>query len=132
MIDTNIAISAALFPNGQTAAFLKKLVQKHKLYICTFSIDEVFIVVKRKFPDKADVIDAFLRNLSYELVYTPLVLDKSKIPQIRDEKDAPILLSAFDSDVDVLISGDKDLLCVDCERPKILSPRDFSEVYGLQ
>jgi predicted nucleic acid-binding protein len=28
MIDTNIAISAALFPNGQTAAFLEKLLAK--------------------------------------------------------------------------------------------------------
>jgi putative PIN family toxin of toxin-antitoxin system len=131
MIDTNIIISAALFRGGETANFLKELVRRHRLYVCTFSIDEVFIVANRKFPDKRSAFDAFLREVSYESVSTPLILDRSKIPKIRDEKDYPILLSAIDSDMDALISGDRDLLCVDCERPKILSPRGFREAYMI-
>jgi putative PIN family toxin of toxin-antitoxin system len=129
MIDTNIIISAALFRDGAVSAFLKDVVRKHDLCVCTFSIDEVFIAVNRKFKDRQQEFDEFLRNLSYELVYTPIELDKSKIPSIRDEKDYPILFSAIVADVDALISGDKDLLCVECERPEILSPSAFMDRY---
>ena len=42
MIDTNIIISAALFPNGRTAqAFRKALVYPFRALICDYVVEEL-------------------------------------------------------------------------------------------
>ena len=129
MVDTNIIISAALFPGGRVSLMLKEIMQHYELVICTFSLEELFIVVERKFKHKKDEVDHFFRQLSYSLIYTPTSFEKKELPAIRDEKDYPILLSAIDGDVDVLISGDKDFACVECKRPEIMSPNEFTQKY---
>ncbi len=40
---------------------------------------------------------------------------------IRDAKDQPILNAAIISDVDVILTGDKDFLSLDLEHPKCLT-----------
>jgi putative PIN family toxin of toxin-antitoxin system len=129
LIDTNIIISAALFPNGRVSALLKELIQRHDLCICSFSIDELHRVIEKKFKHKKSEADEFLKELSYELVYTPLFLNKNKAIFIRDPDDYPVLLSAINADVDVLLSGDNDFSGVACERPEVLSPSAFRDRY---
>lgn len=129
MVDTNIIISAALFPDRRIAAMLKEIMWRYELYICTFSLDELFIVVDRKFKHKKDEIDEFFRQLSYSLIYTPTSFRKEELPAIRDDNDYPVLVSAINEDIDVLISGDKDFSCVECERPEIMAPSAFWEKY---
>ncbi len=51
------------------------------------------------------------------------------IPDIRDDKDKPILASAIIENVDVLISGDKDFNDIEIDRPEILTPSEFLEKY---
>jgi predicted nucleic acid-binding protein len=41
----------------------------------------------------------------------------------------PILVTALLSDVDILITGDKDFFDVDIDRPEILTPREYLEKY---
>ena len=44
MLDTNIIISAALFPNGRTAAaFFKVLQPPYQPVICDYVVDELHI-----------------------------------------------------------------------------------------
>ena len=129
MVDTNILVSAALFRNGGVSTTLKEIMSRYSLCICAFSLEELFIVFERKFKHKRSDLDEFLRQLSYELIYSPLEIDKTGLPLIRDEKDYPILMSAIDADIDVLVSGDKDFSRVDCERPEILTPLRFRERY---
>jgi putative PIN family toxin of toxin-antitoxin system len=129
MADTNILVSAALFRNGAVSAILKEIIRRYGLYICTFSLDELFIVIERKFKHRRGEIDEFLRELPYELIYSPLNIEKNRLPFIRDEEDYPILMSAVDADIDILISGDGDFASVDCERPKIMTPADFRKQY---
>jgi predicted nucleic acid-binding protein len=129
MVDTNILVSAALFRGGSVSATLKEIMSRYELCVCTFSLEELLIVFERKFKNKRGNLDEFLRELSFDLVYSPLKIDKTRIPPIRDEKDYPILASAMDADIDVLVSGDKDFNCVDCERPEILSPSRFRYLY---
>ena len=129
MIDTNIIVSAILFPEGSISLLLKNIVKSHEIYISTFSIEELTLVFERKFKDKKAAIDNFLNELSYELVYTPVVIDRTKLPYIRDSKDYPILASAINADVDILLSSDKDFIGVDCKRPEILTPQLFKEKY---
>ena len=82
-----------------------------------------------KFPDKRKELDEFLFNLPYEIEYTPdTILDERTI-KMRDEKDVPVLYSAIISDVDILITGDKDFNDVDVEKPEIMTVSEFLEKY---
>ena len=116
MTDTNIIISAFLFPNSVIRKLLEKIVVQDQLILCPFIIEELYAVFKRKFPEEIDSLDFFLSELAFELVYTPKRINVSDYPDIRDENDLPILVSAIMGEVDVFITGDKDF----CDIPKIL------------
>ena len=127
MIDTNVLISASLFPKSRLGQTIKLLSDKYSIVLCTTIIDELHDVYCRKFPDKLSVLEQFLKELSFETVYTPKIPEN--LPQIRDKRDTPILASAILEDVDVLITGDKDFVEVEVERPEILTPSEFMERY---
>jgi putative PIN family toxin of toxin-antitoxin system len=129
MVDTNILVSAALFRNGSVSSILRETMSRYDLCICTFSLEELFAVFDRKFKHKRGDLNEFLRELSYELIYSPLEIEKNGLPPIRDEKDYPILMSAMGADIDVLVSGDKDFLYLNCDHPEILMPFQFKERY---
>jgi len=127
MIDTNVLISASLFPKSRLGQAIKPLSDKHTVILCTSILDELHDVYGRKFPDKLDALEQFLKEFSFETVYTPKNIDN--VLQIRDKKDAPILASAILEDADVLITGDGDFSAVEIERPEILSPAEFLAKY---
>lgn len=130
LIDTNIALSAILWPAGRTADTLKFAVRNaFTICLCMFSIDEMRLVIKRKFPGKIQILEQFLSAFSYELLLTPSVLPQN-LPSIRDVNDLPILASAIMGDVDILLTGDKDFDSVDVERPTILTPATFMQRYA--
>jgi predicted nucleic acid-binding protein len=49
------------------------------------------------------------------------------MPDIRDEKDKPVLAAAIIADVDIIVSGDYDFSAINIERPEILSPAQLLE-----
>lgn len=107
---------------------LEHITQHHTLVLSSFVVEELIAVAERKFPAKCDVVDRFLTNLSYELVYTPHKMEYGLF-QIRDINDYPILYTAIKEDVDILITGDKDFHDIDIEKPEILTPIDFMLKY---
>jgi len=123
MPDTNVIVSAALFPNSKFSLSLLHAMREHTLVICTYILEEVQDVFDRKFPDKVEQLSSFLSNMAYELCDTSMV--KPETPEMRDEDDRPILQAAIDADVDVILTGDKDFRVLDIVRPKILSPAEF-------
>ena len=127
MIDTNILLSALVFRSAKLAFLLEKVAEEHTMVLCTHVIDEFRNVVTKKSPKYGDVVDALFAKLSYEMVYTPKW--QKNMPDIRDEKDKPILASAILADVDILITGDKDFYDISIERPEIFSPADFLKKY---
>jgi putative PIN family toxin of toxin-antitoxin system len=100
------------------------------IVLSSYSVEELKIVVKRKFPGKYPVLDEFLRELPFELTYTPDLIDANQYPYIRDQKDLPILVSAISEDVDILITGDKDFSDIEIERPEILTTAEFITRYS--
>ncbi len=66
--------------------------------------------------------------MSYELI--PAVDHAEKL--IRDAKDQPILNAAIVSDVDIILTGDKDFLGLDMERPKCMTVAQFLENEGME
>ena len=129
MIDSNIIFSAALYRKGEIAFLLEEILRRFQVCICDFSIEELQIVMQKKFPSRIDEMEDFLNELTYEFIYTPKKINVKNMPYVRDKKDYPILAAAIAADVDVLLSGDKDLLTVDIDRPEILNSKSFREKY---
>jgi len=129
LIDTNIVISAALFPSPRMTHFLSLVSGENNLFLCSYSLEEVRRVVMRKFPAKMRDMEIFLRKLRYTLVHTPSVDILDGIT-IRDPNDYPLLASAIVADVDLFITGDLDFGGLDMERPEILTIREFIEKYA--
>ena len=80
MTDTNIIISAFLFPNSLIRKLLEKIVVQDQLVLCSYIIEELYAVFKRKFPEEIDSLDFFLSELVFELVYTPKRINVSNYP----------------------------------------------------
>ncbi len=129
MLDTNIFISMIFFPSEQTRELSKRLTEGHRIVVCDYVIEEIRLVVGRKFPAKRSAIDSFFTELPFELVYTPKVLNQEDMPEIRDFKDSPILATAIMEDVDVFLTGDKDFLVLETDSPEILTMTEFLEKY---
>jgi len=129
MIDTNIIISAALFPNERMNRFIGVISGEHQLFLCSYSLKELERVIKRKFASRLKKMELFLQKLPYTLIHTPSVNILNSEIVIRDTKDYPILASAIIADVDVLITGDADFDKVELERPEILTISAFMKRY---
>ena len=128
MIDTNVLISALLFPSHDMSTLIYKITTEHQLVLSFYVINELLNVTQRKFKSKTEVIDLLLSQLPYELVYTPKQ-PKQGLFEIRDEKDYPVLYSAIIEGIDVFITGDNDFYGLDLDRPEIISPAEFLKKY---
>ena len=127
MLDTNIIISAVLFPNGRAAqAFLKSLSYPYEPIVCDYVLNELRRKFDEKFPDKASNLDEFLQMalLFIEVVPTP-TLELLEERQIRDPKDRPILRAALNNHADLFLTGDKDFLESSVSDPRIISVAEF-------
>lgn len=130
MLDTNVIISALLFPSARMDRLFQTIVINHTMVISSYVIDELHEVVKRKFPQKEAVVECLLASMSYEFVYTPKCISDSLV-YIRDVKDYPVIHTAIVEAVDILITGDKDFGELDIEKPEIMTPNEFLERFGI-
>jgi putative PIN family toxin of toxin-antitoxin system len=130
MIDTNIIISAILFPNSLPSRFVEEATSKHSIILCSHIIDELHRVFNNKFKDKLLHLEKFLSKFPFELVYTPQDIEIYKYPAIRDVAELPILASAIIEDIDVIVTGDKDFFDVEVEKPDIITVKEYFEKYN--
>ena len=128
LVDTNILISAVLFPSSKVAKALLYVTEHHEMVLCDRNIIELREVLNRKKPDKLPDAEVLLAEMSYELI--PAAYHAEKL--IRDVKDQPILNAAIIADVDVILTGDKDFLCLDMEHPKCMNVAQFLEQEGIE
>ncbi len=126
MLDTNILLSAMLFPGERMNALVRKASVENHLVISSYVLDELFDVIRRKFPQQEGTADKFLQRIPYELVYTPKHPEPGLFA-IRDPDDYAVLYSAIMESVDVFVTGDKDFSEVVLERPEIMTPAQFLE-----
>lgn len=128
MLDTNVLLSALMFPGEKMDAIMQTVFSKHTLVLSSFVVDELKAVVKKKFSNRAKTIDMLLSRMSFDFVYTPETMDRSLF-RIRDPKDYPVLYTAVTEDVDILITGDKDFEAIEIDKPVIMTPSEFYETY---
>lgn len=124
MVDTNVLVSALLFPGSGVSRVLEDIALRHTLVLSSFVMDELRAVIARKFPEKSAVVDRLLTAMSYELVYTPDSIE-ADLFEIRDKKDYPVLYTAMTNGVDILVTGDKDFAEVRLDMPMIMTPSQF-------
>lgn len=127
MLDTNILISAVLFPRGKVAKALHKaLVSPYQPMISDYVLDEFRRKFSEKFQDKQDEMEVFLSGFLalVQVVDTPETEDETETV-IRDPKDRPILRAALDAHADLFLTGDKDFLESQVTDPRIISVADF-------
>ena len=130
MIDTNVIISAALFPKGRAAqAFFKALNPPYQPLVCDYIVDELHRKFREKFPERLTELEAFLFNVlpHIHVVCTPDE-EIQKENAIRDPKDRPILRAALDAHADLFLTGDKDFLESSVTDPRIISVAGFLDM----
>ncbi|MGP1458091.1 MAG: putative toxin-antitoxin system toxin component, PIN family [Treponema sp.] len=124
-VDTNIIISAILFPGGITARVFSHMLTKHTIVISSYIKEEGYEVFQKKFPEKQELLDFFFAEADFEEFVMPQTIDKSDFPKMRDEADLPVLAAAVLSDSDILLTGDKDFEDIKMDRPLIFTPAEY-------
>lgn len=127
LIDTNVLFSALVFPNSKPAKALLYIADNHNIVLCEQNLREIREVLQRKAPKYLPAAETLLTELSYELI--PSMYQIEKI--MRDETDQPILNAAILHDVDIILTGDKDFLALEIDRPKCMTAAQFLELEGI-
>lgn len=128
LIDTNILISAVLFPNSRIAKVVIYVSDFYEIVLTQQIIEEFRRIINKKFSSKIDCIEELLNELDYELLETNY-LDKIKM---RDPNDEPILNAALSNDVDFILTGDNDFLCLKISKPRCVNVNDLIEILNIK
>ena len=131
-LDSNTLISGLLFPGNERALLVRGVTGRVTLVVAEDTVDEVLRVLSERFPEHPELGEAmeWLQRLLLLFERVPRSEYRHRIravaERIRDPKDAPILASSLEADVDYLASGDKDLLVLESMgRVKIRRTRDM-------
>jgi putative PIN family toxin of toxin-antitoxin system len=128
MVDTNILLSASLFPNKRMDGIIEFIVTNHTLIISNFVIEEFIEVAGYEKFRKVPEAKEFLQKLSFTAFTTPKVT-KLRGVSIRDDEDYEILFSAIKSKVDIFLTRDKDFLECGVTEPQMMTLNQFVEEY---
>lgn len=60
MLDTNILISIIFFPSEVTREFTRQVGLGNRIVLCDYVIEELRLVVDRKFPERKKILEQFL------------------------------------------------------------------------
>ena len=123
MIDTNVLISAFVFGGCAGKLFEILFESDYKLYISEYIDQEFKEKLELKWPNKAEKVYALYRMMNFNFCEST----KQKLGDLRDEKDIPVLSDAIYHNIDIILTGDKDFLEADLDRPIIFSPRELYE-----
>ncbi len=121
LADTNILISALLWPGSKPSKALLHAAKYHNLVLCDRNISEFRDVLKRKAPKALPDAEVFLAEFAYELI--PAIENPQKL--IRDAKDRPILNAAIVAGVDIILTGDKDFLSLNMDHPRPMTVAEY-------
>ena len=128
MLDTNILLSASLFPNERINKVIDYIVREHTLVLSDLVTNEFLDVAAYEKFDRVKDAQKFLGELSYTEYKTPKVT-RLKGVSIRDEDDYDILFSAIKSETDIFITGDKDFLECEVSKPRMMTMNEFAILY---
>ena len=126
VFDTNILVSALVFPGGQGEAALRRIIEEtDRLVLSRPILDELLDVLGRKFARDAEElahVAVFLTELAV------VVAPKRRLRVVKDEPDNRILECAVEGRVESIVTGDKALLVLKrYEKIYLLTLREYLE-----
>ena len=129
VFDTNILVSALVFPGGRAeAALLRIIEERDQLIVSKPILDELLGVLARKFSRDAEELARAAIFLS-ELAIT--VRPRQKLHIVKDDPDNRVLECALAGRADAIVTGDKELLALgEYRRVRIVSLRDYLGSWG--
>lgn len=124
VFDTNILVSALVFPGGRgEAALLRIIEEKDHLILSKPILDELLDILARKFARDTEElahIAVFLLELSL------FVKPRRKLKVLADEPDNRILECALSGQADIIVTGDKALLSLrEYRKVRIITLREY-------
>lgn len=124
VFDTNILVSALVFPGGQGEAALWRIIeQTDQLVLSRPIIDELLDVLARKFARDAEEL-AHVAVFVTELAL--IVAPRRRLRVVKDDPDNRILECAVTGRAQIIVTGDKALLALKMyEKIRILSLREY-------
>lgn len=127
LLDTNVLISAFIF-GGQAGTLLNMLFDsEHELYVSDYIDRELHEKLEEKWPQKADKVYSLYHKLNINFCSST----EENLGKLRDKKDEPVLSDAIYHKIDVILTGDRDFLEAEIERPLIYSPSMMLEYLRL-
>ena len=127
LVDTNVLLSSVI-DNSQCYELLLQARSKHDIYYTAFILAEFRYVLLNKFKLNISEISDIIKVI--EEHYTKGESAKELIRVSRDKNDDHVLADALKNNIEVIITGDKDLLILKSYHSiKILSPVDFTKYY---
>ena len=127
-LDSNVIISAGLFPESSVGKALAHIVNNHGLILSRYTLKEMKKVFKEKFPERIEYLSKFVEELKYDLIDIE-IKNFEKYPKIRDIDDIPLLAYAIEAKANLFITGDKDFDEIKIETPRIINPRKYIEEF---
>jgi len=110
VFDTNILVSALVFPGGHGEAALRRIIEEtDQLVLSRPILDELLDVLGRKFARDAEElahVAVFLTDLAV------VVAPKRRLRVVKDEPDNRILECAVAGRAQAIVTGDKTLLAL--------------------
>jgi len=121
--DTNVLISAFV-ARGYSYDVVKDAGHKHELYCSKYVVEEIERVLTEKFRLSAATTQAAVAVVKRYFIHAKNSTHVEKV--CRDEADNQILADATLNSVELIITGDKDLLVLkEHKGMKIISPREY-------
>lgn len=110
VFDTNILVSALVFPGGRGEAALARIIEEHdELILSRAILDELLGVLARKFARDADElahVALFLSDLAQ------IVRPRRRLAIVRDDPDNRVIECAVAGRADAVVTGDRQLLAL--------------------
>ena len=120
MVDANILISGIIWPRWPFEVLQHAIRKDFHLILCEYAITQARVHIQRRFGNYLDQFDEFLTFSDFEIVDNPSKeLVSQNILLVRDPTDVPIALAAIHSNVDILVSEDKDLTVKESSTKKL-------------
>ena len=124
VFDTNILVSALVFPGGQGEDALQRILQERdQLFLSKPILDELLGVLARKFardPEELSRVAVFLTEVA------TMVKPASRLRVLKDAADNRILECAVAAGAESIVTGDRALLALGQHAAtRILSLREY-------
>jgi len=128
VFDTNVLVSALIFPGGNGERALARVIEgRHQLLLSRAIIRELLEVLARKFArDREELarVAVFFGDLA------ELIEPAAQVAVLEDEPDNRILECAADGDASVIVTGDKQMLALGrYEETEIMSLSSYLHEY---